>query len=220
LKEKLQSKVLVLGDNFYFGSQKQGNVTWLKSQGSKDDIEVKIAPLQKEKGLSINSTQIKIFLREGQVEQANLLLGHNFSLIGKIAEGQKLGRKIGYPTANFSAIEQLTPAKGVYYGYLKVLDKKVYSEATKVLSTPKEAKLAVINIGERPTVKSSNKQTVSVEAHIIGEKYSDQALYEKNCVFYFKSKLRDEIKFPSLEVLKAQIAQDIKLATCLSSKKI
>ena len=215
LKEKLNAKTLILGKNFFFGAQKQGTIKWLEAQAQRNRVKLQAEPLQKKNEIEINSTQIKSFLRQGKVEQANQLLGHSFSIMGRISEGQKIGRTIGYPTANFTEIKQILPKKGVYCGYLKVLEEG--SCLPEILSLPKEANLAVMNIGERPTIEGSQQKRLSVEAHIIGKTYHHSELYQKTCIFYFKSFLRDENKFVSLAALKKQIAKDIEQSIALSS---
>ena len=181
----------------------------MSQQTKSDGITLKAIDLQRESDITINSTQVKKLIKHGKIELVNQLLGHSFSIIGKIKKGNQIGRTIGFPTANFSNLEQIIPEKGVYFGHLLVNKDK---DSLSPLKQPKSAKLSVLNIGTRPTIKNNNHTHVSIEAHIIDEKLANDELYGKTCAFYCKGRLREECKFPNLKTLKLQIAKDIETA--------
>lgn len=214
LKKKLMSTRITVGENFCFGKDRKGNTGWLKKQGKKDSIKIDIIKLQYSNNLAINSTQIRTLIERGKIEEANLLLGHPFALMGTIEKGDQIGRTIGFPTANFGSIEQIIPQTGVYSGFMEILDSKP-KISTSILSLPEKKNIAVMNIGTRPSLKTKQKK-LSIEAHIIENHHEFKDLYDKRCLFYFQAKLREEIKFSSLDELKIQIKKDIKKAQKLS----
>ena len=203
LKEKLHTKNIVIGNNFCFGRERLGTSTWLAEEGLKDNVAIHPLPLMEKDGIPVNSTQVRTCLSVGEVEKAKRLLGNPFYLDGVIAEGNQMGRKFGFPTANFSQIEQIIPARGVYSGFLRVLK-----------NPETEEKAVVINIGFRPTVVQEAKQLI-VEAHCFDNKESELCLYGEHCRLFFSRRLRSEQKFANLDELKKQIQTDIEQARFL-----
>lgn len=141
-------------------------------------------------GFHISSTTIRQFLGEGMIEKANLLLGYEYSLSGVVVSGNKLGRKIGFPTANIQLYEplKLVPANGVY--------------EVDVLFDGREYK-GVCNIGTRPTFYDNGAKTI--ETHILG---FDEDIYGLPLTISFRTRIREEKKFSSMGELKLQIVAD------------
>ena len=178
----------VCGEDFRFGAGGTGTAKKLAAFCQKQNLPCTIVPEQVLDGGRISSTRIRELLEAGDVAAANRLLGHAHILSGIVTEGQQLGRKLGFPTANLPLPEGvLIPKMGVY--------------AAKVMAEGKTY-AAIVNIGTRPTVDG---QGVNAECHLI-----DFAgdLYGKEITVAFCQFIRPEKKFDSLDALKAQIAAD------------
>lgn len=179
----------VCGDDFRFGAGGSGTAERLADFCREKGLPYAIVPEQIWDGKRISSTRIRVCLEQGDMAQANRLLGHPMFLAGVVQTGKQLGRTIGIPTANLLLPEGLlVPKFGVY--------------ATKVTAKGKEY-AAVTNIGTRPTV---NGEGVTVESYLLD---FDGDLYGKAITVAFYAFLRPEQKFDSLEELKTQIAADI-----------
>lgn len=138
----------------------------------------------------VSSTKIRNLLREGLIEKANHYLGYRYGLKGVVVSGQRVGRTIGFPTANMKLYEplKLIPADGVYSVFVEVLG-KVY--------------IGICNIGTRPTIANNNER--SIETHILG---FNEDIYGLDIKLEFIECIRKERKFPSLEALKEQLHKD------------
>lgn len=192
LIQKLKVQHISIGLDFCFGRSRSGNSTDLRLIASEMGVEVSIAPLFKEEGDRISSSAIRAALIDGKLAIANQLLGRPYSLRGEVVHGQKLGRKIGFPTANieFSATKFL-PKYGVY--------------AVQVSGTPfSTPQPGILNVGCRPTV-DPDAVNPTVEVHLFNV---DQQLYGETLTLELLHYLRPEQKFESLDHLKAQIKQD------------
>lgn len=174
------------GFNHNFGAKKSGDVEFLKNNQQKYGYKYFETPPQKIDNEIISSTAIRNYLQNGNIQKANNMLGHNFSIKGKIVEGQKLGRKLGFRTANL-----LYPAEIVDIPF------GVYEVNTKYGK-------GITNFGIRPTV--SNSQKAVAETHILN---FDKNIYGETLEVEFIKMLRKEQKFNSIEELKQQIQQDI-----------
>lgn len=164
------------------------------------------------KKLEVSSSRVRALLCEGDVSAAALLLGRPYSLAGTVVVGKRLGRQIGFPTANIAVSHRskLIPARGVYICMAEIID--VQSPCGESGAAPLAAgpMRAMVNIGSRPTVDPTGAAP-SIEAHIPG---FDGDLYGRELRISFLSRLRDERKFPSLEALELQLALD-----CEETKK-
>jgi len=138
-----------------------------------------------------SSTRIRNLLLEGKVRQANLLLGYNYAITGRVTGGMQLGRKLSYPTANLQLEEQakLVPPDGVYACFVKVTG-KYYG--------------GMVNIGYRPTV-NTQMDNRSIEVHILD---FHEEIYSEEVTLQFIARTRDEMRFADIEALKAQLQQD------------
>lgn len=143
--------------------------------------------------VKVNSSAIREMVAAGDVKQAAALLGRNYTLHGTVVHGKKLGRTIGFPTANIEAdsTDKLIPANGVY--------------AADATTTDGHAYRAVVNIGHRPTVDTTSAP-VTIEAHLDGFTGS---LYDQPLTLHFLDRLRGERKFSGLDELKAAISSDL-----------
>jgi len=188
---RFNMKAIVIGQNHTFGRNRQGNVKLLKSLADELEFQViELQPLRIEEE-NISSTFIRCALNEGRIEQANRMLGRPYSMRGKVVEGHKKGRLLGFPTANLRSPSQykLTPKSGIY--------------ATKV-KVGVEIRESVTYIGDRPTFSGVEKTT---EVHIHD---FDQDLYDKEIEVYYYTFLREDAKFANTSELIDQINQDKK----------
>ncbi|MDE6022292.1 MAG: riboflavin biosynthesis protein RibF [Muribaculaceae bacterium] len=192
IHRKYDVELLVAGyDNTFGRDGIDLSIADYKAMGDAIGIEVVSAP--EENGVS--SSAIRKAVKAGDIDRARNLLGHHPEIEGKVTSGFHIGRKIGYPTANLQvASGAVVPANGVY-------------AATANIDDDDEVLAAMVNIGHRPTFKgtSTGSEQLSVEAHIIGE---DRDLYGKNIRLEFLSRIRDEVKFSSIEELKQQLGKD------------
>jgi riboflavin kinase/FMN adenylyltransferase len=147
-------------------------------------------------GAAVSSTKIRNRLLDGDVSGAAEMLGYSYSLYGVVVAGNRLGRTIGFPTANMQLYEPLkmVPANGVYFVQVQTLDRNLYG---------------MCNIGCRPTVSEGNARTI--ETNIFG---FDEDIYGLDMTISFVEKIRDEIRFDSLEELRKQLDKD--RDTCLT----
>jgi riboflavin kinase/FMN adenylyltransferase len=143
-------------------------------------------------GEAVSSTRIREAIAAGDLDGASQMLGRAYSLAGTVVRGDRLGHKIGFPTANLDAAGRALPPNGVYAVHAEVLAQR-------------SSYRAVLNIGVRPTVNDGNPQR-RVEVHLLG---FEGELYDKEIELTFVQKLRDERKFASLQALREQIERDI-----------
>jgi riboflavin kinase/FMN adenylyltransferase len=193
LTRQLGLKHLLIGYDFALGKGREGNATRLTEIGSELGYNVEvIAALSDESGV-ISSTEIRKLIEVGNVAEAGRLLGNSYSLHGPVIHGDGRGRTIDVPTANIAYPRQkMIPAKGIYACWAYRKDQKY---------------LAATNIGTNPTF-TPDKETPNVEAHLLdfrGELYGEDVRLE------FVERLRDELRFNSVEVLLEQIWKDIEM---------
>jgi riboflavin kinase/FMN adenylyltransferase len=185
---KIQS--ISVGANFMFGYRRSGNVASLNELGGQLGFAVHAVPDIDLDGQPVSSTRIREAVRAGDFALAGRMLGRSYSLCGPVIQGQQLGRKFGFPTANIEVAGILVPPAGVYAAEACV---------------GAERRRAAVNIGHRPTIHSADPQ-IHVEAHLLD---FDGNLIGQDVELTFLKKLREEKKFPSTEALRGQIAQDI-----------
>jgi riboflavin kinase/FMN adenylyltransferase len=190
LIKKLNVKHLVIGDDFHFGKARRGNFAMLKEKGEIYGFKVEDTGSYHIDGLRISSTLIRDALLEGDLAKAERLLGHCYSVCGRVAHGDKRGRTIGYPTANIKMFRKNTPVDGVFAVTMTGIDGL-------------EIK-GVANVGTRPTIEGGSK--VILETHLFD---FDKEIYGRYVEVHFKQKIRDEKRFQSLDELKAQIVKDV-----------
>ncbi|MBR9998407.1 MAG: bifunctional riboflavin kinase/FAD synthetase [Cyclobacteriaceae bacterium] len=193
LVDAIGTKKLIIGYNHRFGKNREGSFENLKKEGPRYGFEVEEIPKHEIDHVGISSTTIRKALSEGDVSLARKYLGRSYSLTGLIIHGDKLGSKLGFPTANIQVEEtyKLIPADGVYAVHITI-DGITYR--------------GMLNIGNRPTVNGSSR---TIEANLFD---FNGDLYDKRVCVHLKSYLRPEIKFSSLESLQKQLATDKELA--------
>ncbi len=194
LVKQLQVTLISVGEDFRFGYQRKGNAIALKNLAAEFNIPVIINSLRKCSGnqVRVSSSLIRQALAEGNLTEANKMLGRSYCLIGKVVQGKQLGKTIGFPTANLQLPpDKLLPCHGVY--------------AVKVGLDNSYIK-GVMNIGDRPTVSG---KTVTVEVHLLN--WSGN-LYDRYLTVHLERFLRPQQKFDSLDALKQQIAIDCQSA--------
>ncbi len=193
LVEKLNIQKIVIGHDHRFGRNRTANIDDLIEFGSKYDFEVEQISAQEIQEVSVSSTKIRMALEEGNVRLANKYLGYSYFLTGKVREGKRLGRTIGFPTANLKIDEnyKLIPQKGVYIVQSFLNDKTVNG---------------IMNIGINPTVGG---ETISVEIHFLD---FNADLYNLEIQVSLLEYVRPEKKFDSITVLKEQLEKDRKTA--------
>lgn len=185
----LRAKHLVVGDDFRFGKNRIGDLEMLRAAGKTNGFEVAKTDSYQVEGQRVSSTSIRSALQAGEFTSAEKLLGQPYSVCGRIVHGDKKGRLLGFPTANILMQRKNTPIKGVF--------------AVTITGIGKHAFFGVANMGTRPTV--TNDETVLLETHIFD---FDQEIYGRRIEVVFHEKIRDELRFDSLERLEAQIAVD------------
>ena len=193
LVQQLQARRVSVGQDFCFGYRRSGTSADLQAIASSYGIDVTIVSLQTCQGERISSSVIRQSLQQGDITQANQLLGRRYTLTGVVVKGQQLGRTIGFPTANLQLPpEKFLPRQGVYC--VRVCEPSLTS-----LLSPQ---CGVMNIGQRPTV---NGTSLTVEIHLLN--WSGD-LYGQTLTVSLEQFLRPEQKFASLEALKTQIQTD------------
>lgn len=189
LRESLNANTILVGGDFCFGAKRQGTVQSFIDAGF--DL-VDFAPVQVS-GERISSTAVRNALAAGDLMQGQALLGRAYSISGKVVHGAKRGRQLGYPTANVHMRHERPALTGVY--------------AVKLSVGKLDCMNAVANLGIRPTIAGIPK--LMLEVHVFD---FNGDLYGKHVHVEFFHKVRDEMKFESLDALKAQIAQDVVVA--------
>lgn len=188
---KLNMNTLVVGYDHHLGKNREGTYDNIVKLGRQNGFSVEKIEAFILDEIGISSSKIRKALQIGKVAKANRFLGYTFSLHGKVAEGNRLGRSIGFPTANVEAADlyKLIPAEGVYAITVKVQNK---------------FHKAMLNIGHRPTI-NTNADNRTIEAHIFD---FDKNIYNEEITIYFHNRIRDEQKFASFDELKAQLVHD------------
>ncbi len=188
LLRSLAVKWLLVGDDFRFGRGRQGDVQILRQWSAKRGFSVETLHTVAVEGERVSSTAVRNALLEGDMAHAARLLGRPYAISGHVAHGQKLGRSIGFPTANFPLRRQ-PPLSGVF--------------AVAIHGIPGGKRQGVASLGVRPTVHALPRPVLEVYVF----DYQGE-LYGRRLKIEFLRKLREERKFPSLEALTQRIGQD------------
>ena len=186
-------KVIIIGNDHRFGKDRSGDLSMLKDFGISHDFTVKEIPEKLLNESRVSSTNIRHALLSGDIKLANQLLTYNYQLIGTVVVGDRLGRTLGFPTANLSMLDsdKLIPASGVYAVHV-LLQKGGQKREYK----------GMMNIGYRPTVNGKERR---IEVHIF--KF-DEDIYNEILVVSLVAHTRKELKFAGLEALKTQLHKD------------
>lgn len=190
LLNELQIKHLIIGYDHHFGKRNGHENENIKILLSKAGLKFTLIEKQEVDEISVSSTKIRQALNDGNIEIANQFLGYNFSITGVVVHGKKIGRTIGFPTANLLLNDSLKiiPGDGVY--------------AVKVVRQEKNC-FGMLNIGKKPTVDGNSH---SVEVYIFN---LNDEIYGEEIKVEFVKKIRNEIRFESLEILKNQLEKDM-----------
>ena len=181
LKNRISAQTILVGEDFRFGKNRECGITDLPES----DIEIIILKELRMNNKRVSSTHIRDALSSGDLDLANDLLGRHYSISGKVIHGDQRGREMGFPTANIHMFHNRPPIKGVF--------------AVKL-----NEKFGVANLGTRPTVAGISK--LHLEVHILN---FSKDLYGQHVHITFLKKIRDEIKFNSIDALTEQIKKDI-----------
>jgi riboflavin kinase/FMN adenylyltransferase len=189
LVEKIKARKVIVGFDHHFGKDRLGNYRSLAEFGNSFGFEVEEIPPLYVDGVAVSSSKIRKALAEGDIKKANRYLGYTYSIEGKVIEGYKVGRKIGFPTANIEVDDKLKliTANGVYACRVKWNDQEFPGMG---------------NIGNRPTL---NRMDHTIEVHIFD---FDHEIYNDFLTIFWVDRIRDEIRFRDMEELKDQLVKD------------
>ena len=191
--KSLNMKYVVVGDDFRFGYKRSGDYRTLQKYEEEYGYKTVVLDKLKDSNRDISSTYVREKIAEGNIRKANQLLGYNYFIKSEIVHGQKLGRRIGIPTINMILpANKLLPPNGVYVTQVQVEDRTY---------------MGVTNVGCKPTV--SDERIVGVETYIDD---FNQDVYGEKIVVSFIDFIRPEMKFSSIEELRAQMDSDISVA--------
>lgn len=190
--DKIAPVKIVIGYDHHFGKNRMGDFNLLYDLGNMYRFKVQRISAQDVENIAVSSTKIRHSLQQGNVEHANQLLGYQFAYIGKVVGGKKIGREIGFPTANLEVNKEfrLIETPGVYATYID-FDGKSYKSMT--------------YIGTKPTI--NNDRVESIEVHVFD---FEGDLYDKTVKIRFVKRIRDERIFENLEVMRRQLEIDEK----------
>lgn len=189
VRGRLHARGLVEGPNFFFGRNRSGNITVLRSLCGSHGLSFDVAPPATVDEQLVSSSVIRSLLETGDVAHAVRLLGHPYRLTGTVGQGAQRGRTIGFPTANIVDVKTLIPANGVYAGW-------AYSQ--------NQRHAAAIHIGPNPTFAEAARK---IEVHVLDFQAD---LYSQSLSVDFLERVRDVRKFASVDELRSQLQEDIK----------
>ncbi len=196
LIKKLNAQYLIIGENFKFGKDRSGDIEKLRKYDSKNAFKLMVPELETYDGIKISSSRIRALLNQGDIIGARECLGRDYMLSGTVVSGEKLGRKLGYPTANIK-LEYDYPLDGVYLTRT-VIEEKNY--------------VGLASLGNKPTFNGSEK---ILEVFILD---FDEDIYSQNIEVHFLEEIRKQIKFSNEDQLIKQMNEDHKYAI-INSKK-
>lgn len=182
---------VIVGPGWRFGRGREGNFAMLKAWADRQNVLAVEVPALLQEDQIVSSTVIRNALAAGDLDSAVRKLGRPYQITGRVVQGEGLGGKIGFPTANLDVENELLPANGVYAARALV-EGVVFA--------------AAVNIGTRPTITGSSSSEIRVEAHFL--EFSDD-LYGHHVRLDFLTRLRDERAFKNVEELRAQIEADV-----------
>lgn len=190
LLDGLGIRYLVVGDDFRFGKGRAGDFEMLKQVGAENDFDVVNMHTYSQGGGRVSSTRIREALQRGELELAEQMLGRPYRMCGRVAHGNKLGRTIGFPTANIFLHRKKTPVDGVF--------------AVEMFGIEGEPVPGIANVGTRPTVDETGTRSL-LEVHLFD---FDGDIYGHHVHVDFLHRIREERRFESFDALKAQILKD------------
>jgi riboflavin kinase/FMN adenylyltransferase len=195
LAESLRAKLVMVGADFHFGANREGDRAMLRTLGEELGFEVAVHHIAGDAKGAFSSTRAREAILAGDLAEAAHVLGRKHAVSGVVAHGAKLGRTLGFPTANLADVPEALPPDGVYATLVDEIAPDGTAHALAVGAT---------SIGVRPSVDGAKGRTV--EAYLLD---FDRDLYGTTLRVHFVARLHEERKYPSLEVLKANIARDV-----------
>lgn len=197
LVRTLGARWIMVGEDFRFGARRSGDVPMLRELGRRHGFEVETMSTVMQDGLRVSSSAVREALIEGRLTDAARLLGRNYSISGRVVHGDKLGRTLGFATANIQLQHNRPPLNGIF--------------AVRLHGAGPVPRDSVASLGVRPTVKAAGARAV-LEVHVFD---FNEDLYSRHVRVEFVAKIRDEEKYAGLEALKQQIARD-----CAEARRI
>ncbi len=191
LGQTLQARYVLVGDDFRYGAKRAGDFALLEKMGTTLGFDAEFLPTVEVAGERSSSTAVRQALAAGELDHAARLLGRPYSISGRVVHGDKLGRDIGFPTANIQLKHNRPPLMGIF--------------AVEVAGLNGVPLPGVASLGKRPTVKNPDAAPV-LEVHLFD---FDASIYGRRVRVDFLKKLRDEEKYPDLDSLVAQIRRDV-----------
>lgn len=189
LKTALAARHVVIGAGFAFGHKQRGDVDFLNAHSAAAGFVVHPLTHVESQGTTVSSTEVRRFVRAGEVALAETFLGRPFMLVGRVVQGAQRGRTLGFPTANLAASNELSPHCGVYAAWAE----GSFSRAA-----------CVVNIGTNPTFEQG--PAIKIEAHLLD--YTGPEFYDTPMRLHLIAYLRGEQKFDGIDALKTQIQRD------------
>jgi riboflavin kinase / FMN adenylyltransferase len=193
LAARLRARWLLVGEDFRFGAKRAGDLTLLKTLGQSHGYEVEVLPTVAQAGVRVSSSAVRAALAAGDLASAEGLLGRPYSISGRVVHGRKLGRELGFATANVQLKHNRPPLSGIY--------------AVRVHGVDTSSRPAVASLGVRPTITASGRAVL--EVHLFD---FSADLYGAHMRVEFLHKIRNEEKYSDLGALKAQIKRDCEAA--------
>ena len=193
LAKRLRARWLLIGEDFRFGARRAGDLALLKALGPRLGCEIEVLPAVARAGVRVSSSAVRAALAAGDLASAEGLLGRPYSISGRVVHGRKLGRELGFATANVQLKHNRPPLTGIY--------------AVRVHGVGTSSRPAVASLGVRPTITASGRAVL--EVHLFD---FSADLYGAHMRVEFLHKIRDEERYPDLDALKAQIERDCEAA--------
>lgn len=193
LKESLDVRWLLVGDDFRFGARRAGDSAMLRTAGRALSFEVAEMPSVDVSGLRVSSTAVREFLARGQLVDAARLLGRAYSISGRVVRGDQIGRKLGFPTANVQMKHNRPPLFGIFIAQMHGL--------------PEGTLAGAASLGVRPTVTGAGRPVLEIHLFDL-----DREIYGTHVQIEFLERLREERKYADLKALTSQIALDVEQA--------
>ncbi len=190
--DNIKPAYIVVGYDHHFGKNRMGDYELLNNLMKKYNFKVERVTAQDVENIAVSSTKIRNALAQGNVKSANRLLGYPYTITSEVVVGNKIGRTIGFPTANLELPQE----------YMLISNRGVYACLVEYNGTTYKA---MANIGHRPTIGDRSEDNPIIEVHLFD---FDGDLYGKQLRVYFIDRIRDEEKFSGLDELKAQLEQD------------
>ena len=193
LAKRLRARWLLIGEDFRFGARRAGDIALLQGLGPRYGSELEVLPAVARDGVRVSSSTVRAALAAGDLDRAEELLGRPYSISGRVVHGRKLGRELGFATANVQLKHNRPPLAGIY--------------AVRVHGVGTASRPAVASLGVRPTITASGRAVL--EVHLFD---FSADLYGAHMRVEFLHKIRDEEKYSSLDALRAQIERDCEAA--------